>query len=96
MRCVGDYLRIFIFEISTWGQVAHAVITVDFNYEEGGKGTFTPVVRDFTVDHIVSKKSKYAFDVQGLTSAPVYDLRLKDCTFDNVADGNTMWAGFLI
>ena len=70
------------------GQVAHAVITIDFNYEEGAKGSFTPVVRNYTVDHIVSKKSKYAFDVQGLTSAPVYDLRLKDCTFDNVAEGN--------
>ena len=70
------------------GEVAHAVITIDFNYEEGAKGNFTPVVHNFTVDDIVSKKSKYAFDVQGLTSAPVYDLRLKDCTFDNVADGN--------
>ena len=70
------------------GEVAHAVITIDFNYEEGAKGNFTPVVRNYTVERIVSKKSKYAFDVQGLTSAPVYDLRLKDCTFDNVADGN--------
>jgi polygalacturonase len=70
------------------GQVAHAVITIDFNYEEGAKGNFTPVVRDFTVDHIASKKSRYAFDVQGLTSAPIYELRIKDCTFDNVAEGS--------
>ena len=70
------------------GEVAHAVITIDFNYEEGAKGNFTPVVRNYTVERLVSKKSKFAFDVQGLTSAPVFDLRLKDCTFDNVADGN--------
>jgi len=70
------------------GQVAHAVITIDFNYEEGAKGDFTPVVRNYTVDQVVSNKSRYALDVQGLTSAPIYDLRLKDCKFDNVAEGS--------
>jgi polygalacturonase len=70
------------------GQVAHAVITIDFNYEEGSKGSFIPVVRNYTVDRLVSTKSKYALDVQGLTGAPIYDLRLTNCTFDNVADGN--------
>ena len=70
------------------GQVAHAVITIDFNYEEGAKGSFTPVVRHYTVDHVRSKKSKYALDVQGLATAPIMNLKLTDCTFDNVADGN--------
>ncbi|HET7287701.1 MAG TPA: glycoside hydrolase family 28 protein, partial [Pyrinomonadaceae bacterium] len=70
------------------GQVAHAVITIDFNYEEGAKGSFVPVVRDYTVDGLRSAKSKHAVDVQGLTSAPVFDLRLTNCTFDNVSEGN--------
>jgi len=70
------------------GQVAHAVITIDFNYEEGAKGSFTPVVRNYTVDNLRSSKSKYALDVQGFPSAPVMNLRLRKCTFDNVADGN--------
>src|ERR1043165_247145 len=68
------------------GQVAHAVITIDFNYEEGAKGAFTPVVRNYLVENIVSKKSKHALDVQGLANAPIYDLRISDCTFDNVAE----------
>jgi polygalacturonase len=68
------------------GQVAHAVITIDFNYEEGAKGAFTPEVSVFTVDRLVSKKSKYAMDVQGLIGGPIYDLVLTDCTFDNVAE----------
>ena len=72
------------------GQVAHAVITIDFNYEEGAKGPFTPVVRDYTVDRVRSKKSKYALDVQGLATAPIMNLKLTDCTFDNVADGNVV------
>jgi len=70
------------------GEVAHAVITIDFNYEEGAKGSFTPVVRDYTVDGLRSAKSKHALDVQGLASAPVIDLRLTNCTFDNVSEGN--------
>lgn len=70
------------------GQVAHAVITIDFNYEEGAKGSFTPVVRDYTVDNLRSGKSKLALDVQGLPAAPVINLRLTNCTFDNVAEGS--------
>ena len=70
------------------GQVAHAVITIDFNYEEGAKGGFTPVVRDYTVDNLRSAKSKHALDVQGLNGAPIVSLQLKNCTFDNVAEGN--------
>ena len=70
------------------GQVAHAVITIDFNYEEGAKGSFTPVVRDYTVDRLHSTKSKHALDVQGLPGAPIINLRLTNCTFDNVAEGS--------
>src|ERR1700754_576381 len=70
------------------GQVAHAVITIDFNYEEGAKGGFTPVVRNYTVEGLKSAKSVHALDVQGLAGAPIYDLRLTNCTFDNVAEAN--------
>jgi polygalacturonase len=70
------------------GEVAHAVITIDFNYEEGAKGAFTPVVRDYTVANLRSGKSKHAVDVQGLDHAPISNLRLTNCTFDNVAAGS--------
>jgi len=64
------------------------VITIDFNYEEGAKGGFVPVVRDYTVDNLRSARSKHALDVQGLSEAPIVNLQLKNCTFDNVAEGN--------
>jgi polygalacturonase len=70
------------------GQVAHAVITIDFNYEEGARGSFTPVVRDYTVDNLRSGRSKHALDVQGLPAAPVINLRLTNCTFDSVSEGS--------
>jgi rhamnogalacturonyl hydrolase YesR/polygalacturonase len=70
------------------GQVAHAVITIDFNYEEGAKGSFTPVVRDYTVENLRSNKSQHAFDLQGLATAPILNVRLTNCTFNNVAEAN--------
>ena len=80
----GGLLENIFFRNITVGQVAHAVLTVDFNYEEGAKGKFTPVVRNLSVQNLKSGKSKHALDVQGFANAPVYDLRLKDCTFENV------------
>jgi polygalacturonase len=68
------------------GQVAHAAITIDFNYEEGEKGNFTPVVRNFSVKDLRSGKSKHALDVQGFKNAPIFNLLLEDCAFDNVAE----------
>jgi polygalacturonase len=80
----GGLLENIFFRNITVGQVAHAVLTVDFNYEEGRQGKFTPVVRNLSVQNLRSGKSRLALDVQGFENAPVYDLRLKDCTFDNV------------
>jgi polygalacturonase len=81
----GGVLENFYFRNISVGQVAHAVITIDFNYEEGAKGAFTPVVRNFVVENLKSGKSKHALDAQGFPNAPIYDLKLIDCTFENVA-----------
>jgi polygalacturonase len=84
----GGLLENLYFRNINVGQVAHAAITVDFNYEEGEKGKFVPVVRNFVVNNLQSGKSKHALDVQGFKSAPIYDLRLEDCTFANVESGS--------
>ncbi len=80
----GGLLENLYFRNMQVGQVAHAAITIDFNYEEGEKGKFTPVVRNFVVSDLMSGKSKYALDVQGFKNAPIYNLRLENCTFDKV------------
>lgn len=43
----GGLLENFYFRNITIGEVSHAVITIDFNYEEGAKGDFTPVDQKF-------------------------------------------------
>ncbi|MBV8859580.1 MAG: glycoside hydrolase family 28 protein [Acidobacteria bacterium] len=80
----GGLLENLFFRNITVGQVKSAVLTVDFNYEEGKQGKFTPVVRNLSVQNLKSGRSRLALDVQGFENAPVYDLRLKDCTFENV------------
>jgi polygalacturonase len=80
----GGLLENLYFRNIDVGQVAHAVITIDFNYEEGEKGKFTPIVRNFVVNDLKSGKSKHALDVQGFKNAPIYNMRLENCTFDNV------------
>lgn len=86
----GGLLENLYFRDITVGQVAHAVITIDFNYEEGAKGEFTPVVRNYVVANLKSGKSAHAFDIQGLEQAPVIDVRLEDCAFENVAKPNVI------
>jgi len=70
------------------GQVADSVLSIDFFYEEGDKGPFTPVARDIEVRHVTSRKSPYGVYLRGFASAPVENVRVVDCTFDNVAKGN--------
>lgn len=84
----GGLLENFYFRNITVGQVAHALITIDFNYEEGAKGGFTPVMRNFVVDRLTSGKSQYGVDIQGLDNAPVYDVKISNSSFNNVTDGN--------
>lgn len=84
----GGLLENFYFRNIIVGQVAHAVITIDFNYEEGAKGKYKPVMRNYVVENVRSGKSKFAVDLQGLDNAPISNVKLEDMTFDNVANGS--------
>ncbi|HEY8572696.1 glycoside hydrolase family 28 protein [Phenylobacterium sp.] len=68
------------------GEVRKAVVTVDFNYEEGANGRFTPVLRDVVVENVRSAKSTRAVDLQGLPKAPARDITLVNCDFQGVAE----------
>ena len=74
----------------TVGDVADAVVHVDFNYEEGAKGAFLPIVRDINVTRVSSRKSRYAVYLRGFVNAPIVDLRLSDMQFHNVARGSVV------
>lgn len=67
------------------GQVSDAIVSVDFTYEEGAAGSFMPTVRNVSVRDVKSTKSNYALYLRGFEKAPITDIRLENCTFDNVA-----------
>jgi polygalacturonase len=69
----------------TIGQVAEAVVTIDFFYEEGDAGKYPPVVRDVNLRNVTSRKSEYVLRLRGYAHAPITGVRLSDCRFDGVA-----------
>jgi polygalacturonase len=74
----------------TIGQVSQAIVSVDFLYEEGDAGKFTPIVRDIEVRNVTSQKSRNALSLRGYARSPVTSVRLKDCKFDNVAQPDVL------
>ena len=72
------------------GQVSDAIVSIDFNYEEGDSGSFPPVVRHIGLRKVRSGKSKYALFLRGYKTAVISDIRLDDCTFDQVAQPNVL------
>ena len=77
----GGKLENFFFRNITVGTVSRAVVEIDFNYEEGAKGNYTPVVRNYVVESLTCTTGNRALDIQGFENAPIYDVRLKDCSF---------------
>lgn len=68
------------------GQVRRAVVTIDFNYEEGADGKFTPVLRDVVIENVRSARSRRAVDLQGLPKAWPENITLRGCDFQGVAE----------
>jgi polygalacturonase len=74
----------------TIGQVREAVFKVNFFYGEGDTGSYTPIVRNVTMENVTSKKSRYGLQLNGYERSPITDIHLENCTFDNVERGNVL------
>jgi polygalacturonase len=79
--------NIFVRNIDV-GQVANAVLAIDFSYEEGAAGNFKPVVRNVELRNVKVQKAGYALLLRGFESAPIERIRLVDCDFEAVAKPN--------
>lgn len=79
----GVIENIFFRDIEV-GQVSRAAVICDFNYEEGAKGGFKPVLRGVRIERLHSRAAGQVLDLQGLPGAPVSDIVLRDCRFDDV------------
>jgi polygalacturonase len=83
----GIVENVFIRNIEV-GQVADAVVRVNFFYQEGDVGPYNPVVRNIEVRNVNSRKSSYGIYLRGYADSPITDIRLIDCTFQNVENPN--------
>ena len=80
----GGKLENFYFRDITIGQVSRAVVEIDFNYEEGAKGGFIPVMRNYVVENLTCTTGNRAVDLQGLDNAPIYDVSIRNSSFGTV------------
>jgi polygalacturonase len=72
------------------GQVAEAVVKIDYYYEEGDSGSFTPIVRNIEIDNIECNKSQYGIWIRAYDRSPVTDIRIQNCTFNMVAESDVI------
>jgi polygalacturonase len=85
----GTIENVFLRNIKV-GQVTDAILLVDLYYEEGDSGPYAPTIRNIHIAGIASKKSKYALFARGYERAPIHDVYLENCAFDNVEKGNDL------
>ena len=86
----GGIIENIFFRNIKIGQVADAVMQIDFYYEEGDAGKFTPVVRNIELRNIESEKSKLGIWIKAYDRSPVSNVRIEHCTFNHVAQPNVI------
>lgn len=78
----GGVVENFFVRNVTIGEVQTAIV-IDFDYEEGDSGNFTPTVRNIDVHDLICKKSKQVFQVRGYKRSPISNFSLRDSKFES-------------
>ena len=85
----GTIENVFIRNLKV-GEVSEAVLKINFYYEEGDAGQFTPEVKNIYLENVESQKSPYAIWIKAYDRSPVKNLLLENCIFNNVTNKNFM------
>ena len=72
------------------GRVAEAVLTIDFQYEEGANGDFPPTVRRVRLENITSRESPRVVFIAGFEGATIDDIEISDSTFSGLTEPERM------
>jgi polygalacturonase len=72
------------------GQIAEAVVKIDYFYEEGDAGAFTPAVRNINVRNVECAKSRFGVWIRAYDRSPATNVAVQDCTFRNVTEANVL------
>jgi polygalacturonase len=86
----GGFIEDIFMRHVTVGQVADAILRVDLFYEEGDAGQFPPRIRNIEMMNVTSKKSRYALYLRGYKRAPLRNIRLAHCSFENVSESDVV------
>jgi polygalacturonase len=86
----GGYIENVFMRRVTVGQVADAILSVNLYYEEGAAGQYPPTVRNIEMTDVTCKKSKYALYLRGYKDSPLRNIRLAQCSFENVAQADVV------
>jgi polygalacturonase len=66
------------------GQVKHAVLQIDFLYEEGAKGSFNPVAKNIVLENLTVARTPQVLDVRGFPAATISGVRIIHSDFKQV------------
>lgn len=83
----GTIENIFVRNISV-GEVKRAILYVDYYYEEGDAGPFTPEVRNIHIENINSQKSERVIFINSYERSPLHGLYISNCSFNGVEKEN--------
>ena len=91
--CRGGVVENIYARNITVGQCAESVLKINLDYEHNEiccRG-YLPTVRNINLENITCQKSKYGVQIIALdTCVNVYDINVKNCKFNGVAEGNYM------
>lgn len=86
----GGIRKIFAQNCQMDCQVSMAGLSIDFYYEEGETGKFTPSTRDVQVQNLTIREAKYALYMRGFKHGPIEQVTLSDCNFEGVQNPNVI------
>ena len=72
------------------GRVAKAVLSVEFDYEEGANGPHQPVLRNVLIENVTSESSGSVAIITAFPGAVIEGVRLKDCIFRGVGAADVL------
>jgi polygalacturonase len=70
------------------GQVGGEILRIDYYYEEGDAGTFTPIIRNVNMDNIICNEGKYAIWIKAYDRSPVENITISNSIFKNIKEEN--------
>jgi unsaturated rhamnogalacturonyl hydrolase len=60
------------------GQVSEALLTIDFQYEEGPRGDFPPTARNIWIENVRAERSPRLFYISGFPGATIDAIHVRD------------------